>query len=105
MSVKMSAKGIPIPLPAQKFKQCITKEKMIPKGEAEKDKKCKVVEQKVAGSSVYWKVVCKDESGETIITGKGTYKHDKFDGETKIKSPDGMEIHQVMTGKWVGKCK
>lgn len=107
MSVKMSAKGMPIPMPAQKFKQCITKEKIIPNGEAEKDKemKCKTVEQKIIRNSIQWKVVCKDESGETIITGKGTYKHDKFDGETKIKSPDGMEIHQVMTGKWVGKCK
>ncbi len=38
MSVKMSAKGMPIPLPAQKFKQCIIKEKMIPNGEAKKIK-------------------------------------------------------------------
>lgn len=108
MSVKMEMKGMNMPMPAQKFKQCITKEKMIPHEGMEKEKKddkCKVVEQKVSGNKIFWKIVCKEKEGQTVITGTGVYNFDNFEGESRIKTPDGMEMTQKMSGKWIGKCK
>lgn len=105
MSSKMEMKGMPMQMPMQKFRQCITKDKAVPMETEKGDTKCKVIEQKVTGNTIYWKILCKDKEGETIVIGKGTYKSDKFEGETKIKTPDGMELTQRMTGKWIGKCK
>ncbi|MCX7770150.1 MAG: DUF3617 domain-containing protein [Proteobacteria bacterium] len=105
MTTKMEMKGMSMQIPAQTFRQCITKDKAVPVEREEMNAKCKVVEQKVSGNTIYWKIICKDKGGETIITGKGTYNNDKFEGETRVKTPDGMEMLQHMTGKWVGKCK
>lgn len=105
MTSKMEMKGMPMEMPSQKFRQCITKDKAVPMETEDKDVKCKVMEQKVSGNTIFWKVICKDKEGETIITGKGTYHSDKFDGETKVKTSDGMEMIQHVKGKWIGKCK
>ncbi len=105
MTSKMEMKGMPLHMTAQKFKQCITKERSVPMETEKGDTKCKVIEQKVKGDTIFWKIICNDKEGETIVTGKGTYKNDKFEGETKIKTPDGMELKQQITGKWIGKCK
>jgi hypothetical protein len=105
MSSKIEMKGMPVKMPVQKFKQCITKDKAVPIDTQEKDMKCKVVEQKISGNTIYWKIICKDKEGETVITGKGTYKSDKFEGETKIKTQDGTEMIQHISGEWIGKCK
>lgn len=105
MTSKMEMKGMPMEMPPQKFKQCITKDKAVPMEMEDKDVKCKVVEQKTTGNTIFWKVICKDKEGETIITGKGTYNSDKFEGENKIKTSDGMEMIQNIKGRWIGKCK
>lgn len=105
MTSKMEMKGMPMELPSQKFRRCITKDKAVPMEMEDKDVKCKVVEQKITGNTIFWKVICKDKEGETIITGKGTYNSDKFDGETKVKTSDGVEMVQHIKGKWIGKCK
>lgn len=105
MSVKMEVKGMPMPIPAQKYTQCVTKDKLVPTGEGSKDVNCKVIDYKISGNSITWKMVCKDDEGETTIIGKGTYNLDKFGGETKVKTHDGMEMVQNITGKWIGKCK
>ncbi len=41
--------------------------------------------------------MCKDREGKTMITGIGTYKYDKFIDEIKIKTPDGMEMKQIIS--------
>ena len=39
------------------------------------------------------------------MNGKITYKGDRFDGEIKIKTPNGMEMTEHISGKRIGECK
>ena len=96
---------------------CITRDNPVPASEKQKD--CKVVDQKVVGNKVSWRVVCKDSEGEGEITYRGT----TYNGTIKMKTAEGgqttgkrasrkkaaedgetMTINMKLSGRYLGPC-
>ena len=113
----MSMGGMSMPSMANKSTYCLTREDLVPKGEKEKD--CKVVDQKVVGNTVSWRIVCKEGEGEGEITYRGT----TYNGTFKLKTVEGgkatrkrtsrkksaedeetMTMNMKMSGRYLGPC-
>ena len=104
ITTKMDMPGMPIAIPPHTHTQCITKEDLVPQ-KPEKSMECEITSRKIVGNTVSWTMECRSKEGITIMNGKITYKGDRFDGEIKIKTPDGMEMTQHISGKRIGECK
>lgn len=106
-----------MPSMTSKVTHCLTRDNPVPASEKEKD--CKVVDQKVVGNTVSWRVVCKDGEGEGEITYRGTSYKGTFrmkmveSGETTKKgtsrkktAEDGqtMTMDMKLAGKYLGPC-
>jgi hypothetical protein len=106
-----------MPSMTSKVTHCLTRDDPVPASEKEKD--CKVVDQKVVGNTVSWRVVCKDGEGEGEITYRGTSYKGTFrmkmaeGGETTRKrtsrkktAEDGetMTMNIKLSGKYLGPC-
>ena len=106
-------------MPPMTFKvtHCLTNDKPVPA--SEKEKECKVVDQKVVGNTVSWRVVCKDGEGAGEITYRGT----SYNGTFRMKMAEGgesskkrssrkktaeggetMTMNTKLTGKYLGPC-
>ncbi|MBI5236228.1 MAG: DUF3617 family protein [Deltaproteobacteria bacterium] len=89
--------------------QCITKSDLIPKT-GQKDDKCVMKEQKLAGNKATWKVRCEDKDG-SVTDGDGeiTYKKDSYSGSMTMKmTPKGgqpMKRLIKLSGAYKGPCK
>lgn len=103
ITVSMDMPGMPMKMPGQTYKQCLTKKEMIPQKE-KKDKKCRMIKNNKKGDTVIWLMECKDKDGTTTIDGKATYKGSSFKGTVKVKHADG-DITQHLSGRWIGQCK
>jgi len=104
ITVQMQATGkMPFQMPPQTVTQCITRENAIPQ-KVENNQDCKITKNEVKGDTVLWTVECKGPKGPVISEGTVTYRGTTFDGAIKIKEK-GMEITQVMNGKWIGECQ
>lgn len=95
--------GMPMDMPAQTFRHCITKKDTVPY-KAETGEECKMVRYDQMGNTVTWTMECKTKEGIVITKGKITYRGDFFDGIVKVKQGD-MEMTQKMRGKWIGQCR
>ncbi len=108
ITTKVEMKGVPMQMPATTVKQCITKDKAVPKSASE-DYECKTKDYKVSGDTVTYSVECWGKGGLMITEGKTTYKGNTFDGTstTKIKAKDQPEIQMSnkISGKYIGPCK
>jgi hypothetical protein len=90
-----------MPSMTSKMTHCITRDDPVPASEKEKD--CKVVDQKVVGNTVSWRVVCKDGEGEGEITYRGT----SYKGTFRMKMAEGgetMTMNTKLSGKYLGPC-
>ena len=108
ITTKVEMKDVPIQMPATTVKQCITKDKAVPKSASE-DYECKTKDYKVSGDTVTYSVECWGKGGLMITEGKTTYKGNTFDGTstTKIKAKDQpeMQMSNNISGKYIGPCK
>ncbi len=80
---------------------CLTREEPVPASEKEKD--CKVVNRKVVGNKVSWRIVCAKGEGEGEITYHGT----TYKGFFKMKAvEDGqtMMMDMKLSGRYLGPC-
>ncbi len=79
---------------------CLSKSDYVPKANPEKSD-CKMVDQKIDGNTVSWKVVCKETSGKGTIT----YAGDSFSGlmeSTMKQEGKEMTVNMKMDGKRIG---
>jgi len=101
-------KGLPAQMPATTIKQCITKDKPVPKSAAD-DYECKVKDYKISGDTVTYKMECWGKDGLMITEGKTTYKGNTFDGSSttkiKTKGQPEMQLANKISGKYIGPCK
>ena len=101
ISTETTMEGMPMPPSASKSTYCLTREDLVPK--SEKDKDCKIVNRKVTGNKVSWRMECKKAEGEGEITYRGaTYK-----GTFRMKMvEDGqtMTMNTKLAGKYLGPC-
>lgn len=97
----MTMEGMSMPPMANKSTYCLTREDPVPK--SEKDKDCRIVDQKVRGNKVSWRMVCKKGEGEGEISYHGT----TYDGFIKMKMvEDGqtMTMNIKLAGKYLAPC-
>ncbi len=87
-------------------KQCITKNDAVPKQQPQKDRECKVVDQKIEGNVVTWKTICKGKDSTTEGTGKVTWKGNSYDGVMTTKSSGKQAMNSTMkfSGRYLGAC-
>ena len=90
--------------PADKHKECITKEDFIPAGQSGTQQKCTFNSKSVTGNSVSWDAVCKTSQGNTYSQGQMTYQYKSFEGSIQIKN-EAMEMKTKVSGVYIGKCK
>ena len=102
ITTKMEMQGMPMNMPAMTHTQCITKENAVPVG-SQPGQKCKMIESRVNGDTVTWQMECNTPEGSVKAAGKITYTGDTFKGTIKMKM-QGMEMHQNLSGKWIGEC-
>jgi Protein of unknown function (DUF3617) len=97
----MTMGAMSMPPMAGKSTYCITREDLVPKTEKEKD--CKVLNQKVVGNTVSWRIECKKGEGE----GEITYRGSTYTGNIRMKTvEDGqtMTMNTKLAGKHLGPC-
>ncbi|TFH29409.1 MAG: DUF3617 domain-containing protein [Deltaproteobacteria bacterium] len=95
----MVMEGMSMPPMSNKSTYCLTREDPVPA----KDKDCKVVNHKVSGNKVSWRMECKKGEGEGEISYHGT----TYNGFMKMKSvEDGetMTMNMKLAGKYLGPC-
>lgn len=104
MEIKMDMPGVPFQMPPMTFKdtQCLTKEDFVPKT-AKKDENCKVLDQKITGNKVAWKVKCVMEGVTTIGEGEITYSGNSYNGILKTKTTDSTGQTTASTSKLAGR--
>lgn len=110
ITIKMDMPCMPVQMPPQTYRQCLSQKEMIPKAQEQPGQtNCREVKREVKGDTVSWVIECKAEEGTVINTGTMTYRGDMLDGVVKVRVPDGrkgaMEMTQHMNGRWVGPCK
>jgi hypothetical protein len=111
LTIQTKMEGLPFQMPVVPYTttQCITKDDLVPKNKAQKGQKCEIVDQKIIGNKVTWKVKCVHESGTSEGQGEITYRGDSYSGGMKTKIVDN-KTKQVMTsvttmkGRRIGDC-
>ncbi len=108
ITTKVDMPGMPVAMPPMKHTQCLTRKDYVPQKQ-EQGEECKMVENKVAGNTVTWKVKCRDKKSTYEGNGKITYSGKSFDGVVKMTVNDPsegtMQMTQHMSGKRIGNCK
>ncbi|MDA8098526.1 MAG: DUF3617 family protein [Nitrospiraceae bacterium] len=108
-TIEMTIEGLPFAMPPMSFTntKCMTKKDAVP-STASKDQKCEVKEQSVTGSTVHWKVVCKDKNGTSEGTGEITYSGTGYRGTMKLKTTDAKgqttTSKAKLSGRRTGDC-
>jgi len=76
---------------------------------AQKDQNCKVLDQKITGNKVAWKVKCIQNGSVTEGEGEITYSGTTYAGtlRTKVTDKSGLVMHSTakMKGRRIGDCK
>jgi hypothetical protein len=111
LTTETKIEGMPFQVPVVPYTitQCITKDDLVPKNRTQKDQKCEVIDQKITGDKVSWKVKCTDTRGTSEGEGEITYRGDSYSGKVRTKILDN-KTKQVMTsvttlkGRRIGDC-
>jgi Protein of unknown function (DUF3617) len=108
VKVEMQMPGMPMNLPAQTIKQCITPQdaadpqKTLPpntRGRGQND--CKVSDYKVDGNKVTWLVSCPSE--QMTGTGEFVYAENSYTGTMKMNAR-GQDMTMKYSGRRLGDC-
>ena len=97
----MTMGAMSMPPMASKTTYCLTREDLVPK--SEKDKDCKMLNQKVVGNTVSWRMECKKSEGE----GEITYRGSTYNGNFRMKMVEEgqtMNMNMKLAGKYLGPC-
>jgi hypothetical protein len=111
LTMETKMEGLPFQMPVVPYTttECITKDDLVPKNRVQKDQKCEVLDQKITGNKVSWKVKCVDTRGTSEGEGEITYRGDSYSGRMRTKIVDNNS-KQVMTsvttmkGRRIGDC-
>lgn len=108
ISVQAHATGMPIDIPPETFKKCISRRDLTPGNNADK-KSCGKQKVKRDGDTVNWTVSC-TKAGDTMNgSGQITYKANTMTGngffEVGGKGMPTMKMQLKYSGKRLGKCK
>jgi len=97
----MTMEGMSMPSMPSKSTYCLTREDPVPKSERDKD--CRIVNQKVVGNTVSWRMECKKAEGEGEITYRGT-TYNGFYKMKMVEEGQTMTMNSKLAGKYLGPC-
>jgi hypothetical protein len=109
METKMEGLPFQVPVVPYTTTQCITKDDLVPRNRTQKDQRCEIIDQKISGNKVMWKVKCTHPDGTSEGQGEITYRGDSYSGRMTTKIVDN-KTKQVMTsvttmkGRRIGDC-
>ena len=95
----MTMEGMSMPSMANKSTYCLTQEDLVPN----KDKECKIVNRKVTGNKVSWRMECKKGEGEGEISYHGT-TYNGFLKMMMVEDGQKMTMNTKMSGRYLGPC-
>jgi hypothetical protein len=95
----MTMEGMSMPPMANKSTYCLTQEDLVPN----KDKECKIVNRKVTGNKVSWRMECKKGEGEGEISYHGT-TYNGFLKLMMVEDGQKMTMNTKMSGRYLGPC-
>lgn len=97
----MTMGAMSMPPTTRKLTYCLTREDLVPKTETDKD--CKILNKKVVGNTVSWRMECKKSEGE----GEITYRGSTYNGNFRMKMVEEgqtMNMNMKLAGKYLGPC-
>jgi hypothetical protein len=97
----MAMEGMSMPPMANKSTYCLTRKDPVPK--SERDKECRIVDQRVTGNKVSWRMECKNGEGEGEISYRGT----TYGGYFRMKMVEegqAMTMNTKLAGRYFGPC-
>jgi len=100
----MEMAGMAVSIPATRHTQCITSQDLVPQQPQDNDQ-CRMLDQKIDGNTVTWKMECDTGGGTMTSQGKIVYHGSSFDGSMVASGgqmPSAMTMK--MTGKRIGSC-
>lgn len=108
ISMTVNMPGMPMAIPPQTFRSCLTRDNAVPRQENE-ESNCDFDEMENDGKTVKWRVTCRDENGSVSkSSGKIVYSGSSFKGEmaTETNSPENgkMKMTSTMKGRYLGPC-
>ena len=105
---RMEMPGMPMQMPAQTHRECLTRQQMVPRAGDEGMGDCKIGQQRISGNTVTWTLEC-DGGASLRARGEITYRGDSFEGKITlpVKDPDmgAMNMINRISGRHIGKCK
>jgi hypothetical protein len=90
------------------FTQCMTKKDPVPQPPGQKN--CTLVEKKLAGNKLTWRLHCAGQSDSAVeANGEVTYERDTFHGHlvstsTGTQTKQKLEMTYLLAGRRVGPC-
>lgn len=102
-TMTMEMKGMPFTLPPTTYSSCITKEDLVPE-QSKQLKDCKILENKITGNSVSWKMECHTEGERVLSEGKMSYRDTTAKGKVQVTT-HGIAMTSKISGQRTGNCK
>lgn len=103
MSAQMEMPGMPMKMPTVTYNKCLTKKDLVPKRKSTNND-CQMLNNKVNGDTVTWKMKCNNPGGASTMDGKVTYSGKSMKGIVNVNQ-GGRQMLQRISGQHVGPCK
>ena len=103
MSINMA--NLPIQIPPQTIKQCLSQENMVPQTQSEQG--CVVTSKGLRGNRVEWKLKCQTAQGPATGSGYMVFRGDTMSGQTVINiqvNGDKVATTTNLRGRRIGDC-
>lgn len=104
ITVSSEMQGMPVKLPPQTVRQCITRENPSPVVQ-EQEGQCQILSLETSGDKVTWEIQCRDKEGTYKIKGEATYHGATFEGKQEMTQYSTTLMRSTISGRWVGECE
>lgn len=107
ITTEVDMPGMPMKIPPMVYRQCLTKEEMVPKQGPGDQEICNYSSPKTKGDTVSWSVECQSPGGKTRSDGEITYRGTSFDGTLTMSMTGVIEMSgsNRLSGRRIGDCQ
>ena len=103
----METEGMTMPPMTSTMTSCLTKKDLVPNPNPDQANNCRVLDQKVSGNTVSWRLVCDQDGGKMEGSGEMTYHGASYEGTMRASTvAEGQTMKTVMklSGRHLGVC-
>lgn len=107
ITTEVDMPGMAMKIPPMVYRQCLSKEDIVPKQGPVDQEICTYSSPKTKGDRVSWSVECKSPGGKTRSDGEITYRGTSFDGTLTMNMSGAIQMSATnrMSGRRVGDCQ